>query len=59
MVSMLASIEVDLWSSPVRVKEEFNDTKGAIRIRISKNNRQHNGLKKKYKRTNYDLQRYI
>ena len=27
--------------------EEFEDTKGAIRIRISKNNRQHNGQKKK------------
>jgi hypothetical protein len=30
----------------------------AIRIRISKN-RQHNGLKKKYKRTNNDQQTYI
>jgi hypothetical protein len=39
------------------MKEEFEDTKGVIRIRISKkNNRQHNGLKKKYKRTNKDLQ---
>ena len=37
-------------------EEEFEDTKGAIRIRISKKNRQHNGLKKKYKRTNNDLQ---
>ena len=27
-----------------------------IRIRISKKNRQHNGQKKKYKRTNNDLQ---
>jgi hypothetical protein len=33
-------------------KEEFEDTKGVIRIRISKKNRQHNGQKKKYKRTN-------
>ena len=32
------------------------DTKGAIRIRISKKNRQHNGQKKKYKRTNNDQQ---
>ena len=32
------------------------DTKGTIRIRISKKNRQHNGQKKKYKRTNNDLQ---
>jgi hypothetical protein len=37
-------------------QEEFEDTKGAIRIRISKKNRQHNGQKKKYKRTNNDLQ---
>ena len=30
-----------------RDKEEFEDTKGAIRIRISKKNKQHNGQKKK------------
>jgi len=36
--------------------EEFEDTKGAIRIRISKKNRQHNGQKKKCKRTNNNLQ---
>ena len=35
-------------------REELEDTKGAIRIRISKKNRQHNGQKKKYKRTNND-----
>ena len=35
-----------------RLTEEFEDTKGVIRIRISKKNRQHNGHKKKYKRTN-------
>jgi hypothetical protein len=29
--------------------EEFEDTKGVIRIRISKKNRQHNGKKKKDK----------
>ena len=34
--------------------EEFEDTKGAMTIRISKKNRQHNGQKKKYKRTNND-----
>jgi hypothetical protein len=28
-------------------QEEFEDTKGVIRIRISKKNRQHNGQKKK------------
>jgi hypothetical protein len=32
-------------------EDELEDTKGVIRIRISKN-RQHNGQKKKYKRTN-------
>jgi hypothetical protein len=37
--------------------EEFEYTKGVIRIRISKKNRQHNGQKKKYKRTNSDLQK--
>jgi hypothetical protein len=30
-------------------KEEFEDTKGLIRIRISKKNRQHNGQQKKDK----------
>jgi hypothetical protein len=34
----------------------FEDVKGVIRIRISKKNRQHNVQKKKYKRTNNDLQ---
>jgi len=38
------------------LQEEFEDTKGVIRIRISKRNRQHNGQKKKYKRTNNDPQ---
>ena len=37
-------------------KEEIEDTKGTIRIRIPKKNRQHNGQKKKDKRTNNDLQ---
>jgi hypothetical protein len=36
--------------------EEFEDTKGAIIIHISKKNRQHNGQKKKDKRTNNNLQ---
>ena len=39
--------------------EEFEDTKEAVRNRISKKNRQDNadnGQKKKYKRTNNDLQ---
>jgi len=37
-------------------QEEFEDTKGVIRIHISKKNRQHNGQRKKYKTTNSDLQ---
>jgi hypothetical protein len=37
------------------LEEELEDTKGVIRIRTSKN-RQYNGQKKKYKRTNNDLQ---
>ena len=37
-------------------EEELEDTKGVIRIRTSKKNRQHNDQKKKYKRTNNDLQ---
>ena len=37
-------------------EEELEDTKWVIRSRISKNNRQHNGQKKKYKWTNNDLQ---
>ena len=36
--------------------EEFEDTKGVIRIRKSKKNRQRNGQQKKYKRINNDLQ---
>jgi len=37
------------------IAEEFEDTKGVIGIRKSKN-RQHNGQKKKDKRTNNDQQ---
>jgi hypothetical protein len=48
-------IEVFTVGSGLKL-EEFEDTKGAIRIRILKKNRQHNGQKKKYKRTNNDLQ---
>ena len=40
------------------VQEEFEDTKGAIRIRKSKQNRQHNGQKKKDKGTNNDLKKH-
>jgi hypothetical protein len=34
----------------------FKDTEGVIRIRILKKGKQQNGGKKKYKRTNNDLQ---
>jgi hypothetical protein len=37
------------------VYEEFEDTKGVIRIRKSKTNRQNNGQKKNDKRTNNDV----
>jgi hypothetical protein len=40
----------------IHIQEEFEDTKGVIRIRISKKKRQHNGQKKKYKMTNNDQQ---
>jgi hypothetical protein len=36
--------------------EEFEDTKGVIRVHKSKKDGQHNGQKKKDKRTNNDLQ---
>ena len=36
--------------------EEFQDTKGVIRIRISEKNRQHYDQKKKYKNANNELQ---
>ena len=38
------------------MEEEFEVIKGVIKIRILKKNRHHNGQKKKYKRTNNDLQ---
>jgi len=38
------------------LKEEFEDIKGVIRIRISKKNRQHNGQKEKVQKTNNNLQ---
>jgi len=40
----------------VQIQEEFEDTKGAIRIRISKKIRQHNDQKKNHKGTNNDQQ---
>ena len=50
------------WKDPNTVvhvcslSQEFQDTKGVFRIRKSKKDNQHNGLKKKNKRTNNDLQ---
>ena len=38
------------------LQEELEDTKRVIRIRISKKKRQHNGQKKKLKRTNNNPQ---
>ena len=38
--------------------EEFEDTKGVIRIGMSKKDRQLNDRKKMYKRTNNDLQKH-
>jgi hypothetical protein len=55
-VSGVRKPELRPWAVPDLGQEEFEDTKGAIRVRISKKNRQHNGQKKKYKRTNNDLQ---
>jgi len=40
-------------------QEELEDTKGVIRIRISKKKRQHNGRKKMYKRTTTIYKTYI
>jgi hypothetical protein len=47
---------VDAKLAEVDLKEDFEDTKGAIIFRISKKNRQHNVQQKKYKRTNNDQQ---
>ena len=47
---------VDDKPAEVDLKKDFEDTKWAIRFRIMKKNRQHNGQKKKYKRTNNDQQ---
>ncbi len=38
------------------LQQEFEDTKGVIRIHISKKDSQHNDQMKKDKRTNNDLQ---
>ena len=45
-------LSADSCFSELARREEFEDTKGVIRIRKSKKNRQHNGQKKMYKKTN-------
>ena len=49
------SINIILYCGE-KLKKSLKIPKGVIRIRISKKNWQHNGQKKKYKRTNNDLQ---
>ena len=39
------------------MKEEIEGTKGVVRVRKSKKDRQSNGHEKKYNRTNNDLQK--
>jgi hypothetical protein len=46
----------ELYTYLWQLKEEFEDTKGVIRVHISKTSRQHNSQKKKYKRIHNDLQ---
>ena len=59
--SSFNSISFILWrpvlliEKTVSMQEEFEDTKGVIRIHKSKRT-EHNGQKKKDKRTNNDLQ---
>jgi hypothetical protein len=53
---MLANIATMLSFVPVLAEyEEFEDTKGVIRIRISKKNRLHNGQKEKVQKDKHDL----
>ena len=56
MVQTEVSIKKYYVISWFYLKEELEDAKEVIRIRLSKKNTQHNDQKKKYKRTNYDLQ---
>jgi hypothetical protein len=55
--SEIAGVSVLSHCASWCIKEEFEDTKAVIRIRISKKNKQHKGQKKKYKRTSSDLQK--
>ena len=53
---MYTGQEYSVFIGRFLVQEECDDTKGVIRIRKSKKNRQHNGQKKKDKKTNNDIQ---
>ena len=48
-----------LFHRNLYIQDEFEDTKEAIRIRISKKNRHHTGERKKYKRTENDLKNIL
>jgi hypothetical protein len=50
---MSKTVHIDL---PQHKSLKIPKAKGVTRIHISKKNRQHNGQKKKYERTNNDLQ---
>ena len=49
-------MSLSFYELAIIVEEEFEDTKGVIRIRKSKKDRQHNGQIVKDKGTNNDLQ---
>ena len=49
-------MSLSFYELAIIVEEDFEDTKGLIRIRKSKKNRQHNGQIEKDKGTNNDLQ---
>jgi hypothetical protein len=53
---VLLVVIFDIMNTTKAAFSSFEDTKEVIRIRISKKNRQHNGQKKQYKRTNNDLE---
>ena len=48
-------MSLSFYELAIIVEEEFEDTKGLIRIRKSKKDRQHNGQIEKDKGTNNDL----
>ena len=56
MFESLDVIKIKRTAFEIVFYEDFEGTKGVIRIRKSKKNRQHTDQKKKYKRTNNDLQ---